>query len=103
MSFRPQDTVRNPRATDRSEEHRTAISTDDRRRQAFGHAQSAVVGAVIQVEKNKSLQPVEAEALPHLHAEEVRQPPRVAEECFGGGFAAFSEAGSGGSWGLVGM
>ncbi len=78
--LRAEQPVGQPRPEDRREVDRAAVRADDAGRDALVDAESALADGVVHVDEQDALHAVEAEPLPHLHAEDVRQRERLAEE-----------------------
>ena len=72
--------VGEPGTEDGGEVDRTAVGPDDAGRDGLVDAEAALGGGVVEVDEQDALHAVEAEPLPQLHPEQVRQHTGLAEE-----------------------
>ena len=79
-ALRAEHPVGQPRPHDRGQVDGAAVGADDAGRGGLVHREAALGDGVVEVDEEDALHPVEAEALPHLDAEDVRQRPRLPEE-----------------------
>ena len=79
-ALRAEQAVGDPRAEDRRQVDRAAVRADDAGRRRLGDPEAALGDGVVHVDEQDALHAVEAEPLPHLDAEDVRERPRLPEE-----------------------
>ncbi len=79
-ALRAEQPVGDPGAEDRGEVDGAAVGADDAGCRGLVDPEAALGDRVVHVEEQDALHAVEAEALPHLDAEDVHERPRLPEE-----------------------
>ena len=81
-AFRAPEAVGQPAAENGGEVNAAAVSADDTARDRFAEAEAALADAVVEVNGEDALHPVEGKALPQLDMKQRGELARMAEEGF---------------------
>ena len=81
-AFRAPEAVGQPAAEDGGEVNTAAVSADDTARDRLAEAEAAFADAVIEINGEDALHPVEGKALPQLNMKQRGELARMAEEGF---------------------